>query len=541
MPESAEKVLGPDGQPLSKNALKKLQKEKEKAAKKAAFKEAAKKEKVEQAAVEEEDYSVGKYGSLPLIQSKERDLTKVWTKIASLDKGMAEKEVLVRVRIHNTRGTGKNCFLVFREGMSTIQGVVSVDKERGISKQMVKFCKNVTKESIVDVVGCVKEANVSSCTQGDVELQIKTLFIVSAADPTLPLSLDDAVRSEEDIIKHEKETNQKMARVNQDTRLDNRTIDLRTVTNQAIFRIQSGVCNLFRTFLLGNGFTEIHTPKIIPAASEGGANVFKLPYFKTVAYLAQSPQLYKQMAIASDLDRVFEIGPVFRAEDSNTHRHLTEFVGLDMEMTFKEHYHEVLEVIDQLFISIFKGLRDNYSKEISVIQKQFPVPSFKFWEDKSLILRYEEGVELLRQNGVDMEPDEDLSTENEKLLGRLVKQKYDTDFFILDKFPLAVRPFYTMADPVNPKWSNSYDMFMRGEEILSGAQRIHDPSLLLSRANSHGVALETIQGYLDSFKHGVSPHAGGGIGMERVIMLYLGLSNIRRVSMFPRDPKRVTP
>ena len=193
-----------------------------------------------------------------------------------------------------------------------------------------------------------------------------------------------------------------MVRVNQDTRLDNRTVDLRTITNQAIFKVQSSVCHLFRKFLTENGFTEIHSPKIIPAASEGGANVFRIPYFKTEAYLAQSPQLYKQMAIASDFERVFEVGPVFRAEDSNTHRHLTEFTGLDMEMTFKEHYHEVLEMIDQLFISIFKGLRDSMKEEIQVIQKQFPVDDFKFWEDKSLVLRYEEGVELLRENGVDM-------------------------------------------------------------------------------------------------------------------------------------------
>ena len=148
---------------------------------------------------------------------------------------------------------------------------------------------------------------------------------------------------------------------------------------------------------------------------------------------------------------------------------------------------------------------------------------------------------MLRAAGIEMEDDEDLTTPNEKLLGKLVRQKYDTDFYILDKFPLAIRPFYTMPDPNNSKWSNSYDMFMRGEEILSGAQRIHDPDFLCQRAGAHGIAIDTIQSYVDSFKYGCPPHAGGGIGMERVCMLYLGLDNIRKTSMFPRDPKRLTP
>jgi len=148
---------------------------------------------------------------------------------------------------------------------------------------------------------------------------------------------------------------------------------------------------------------------------------------------------------------------------------------------------------------------------------------------------------MLNDAGVEMSDEEDLSTPNEKLLGKLVKKKYDTDYYILDKYPLAVRPFYTMPDPNNSKWSNSYDMFMRGEEILSGAQRIHDPDFLSERALAHGIDLKTIQAYIDSFKYGCPPHAGGGIGMERVTMLYLGLHNIRSASLFPRDPKRLTP
>lgn len=172
-------------------------------------------------------------------------------------------------------------------------------------------------------------------------------------------------------------------------------------------------------------------------------------HFPDSAYLAQSPQLYKQMAIAADFDKVYTVGAVFRAEDSNTHRHLTEFVGLDLEMAFKYHYHEVLDTIGHLFTEIFKGLRDQYAAEITAVGNQYDVESFKFLEPP-LRLNYSQGVAMLREVGIEMDDQEDLSTPNEKLLGRLVKAKYDTDFYILDKFPLAIRPFYTMPDPNNP-------------------------------------------------------------------------------------------
>ena len=368
--------------------------------------------------------------------------------------------------------------------------------------------------------------------------------------PQLPLQIEDAARK----LTEEDEGN--YARVNQDTRLDNRVLDLRTPTNQAIFRLEAGVCQLFRDTLAKKGFVEIHTPKIISAASEGGANVFKVlsvlislncsshvvqvSYFKGSAFLAQSPQLYKQMAIAADFDKVYTVGGVFRAEDSNTHRHLTEFVGLDLEMLFKYHYHEVVDTIGDLFTQMFRGLRDKYSQEIATVAQQFRCEPFKFL-DPPLRLEFPEAVEMLREAGVEMGDEDDLSTPAEKLLGRLVRAKYDTDYFILDKFPLAVRPFYTMTCPVDGKCSNSYNMFMRGEEILSGAQRIHNTEVLIERAKHHGIELNTISSHIDSFRYGCPPHAGGGIGMERVTMLYLGLDNIRKTSMFPRDPKRLTP
>ncbi|XP_059092902.1 aspartate--tRNA ligase, cytoplasmic-like [Tigriopus californicus] len=480
------------------------------------------------------DVAEGKYGNLPMNQSRDKP-KRTLVDIAILGAKLAGQSVWVRARLHTSRAKGKQCFFVLRQNQKSVQCIAFVSES--ISKQMIKFISRVSKESIVDVFATMTKVDtmIEGCSQKDVELCVQEVFVVSQSEPQLPLQIEDAARKVTDL-----DADSLAIKVNQDTRLDNRVLDLRTPTNQAIYRLQGGVCQLFRESLSKRGFVEIHTPKIISAASEGGANVFTVSYFKSKAYLAQSPQLYKQMAIASDFGKVFTVGAVFRAEDSNTHRHLTEFVGLDLEMAFNFHYHEVIDVIGSMFTEMFKGLRDRYANEIATINEQYPAEPFKFL-DPPLKLNFVEGVEMLREVGVEMDEEEDLSTPNEKLLGRLVKAKYDTDFYILDKFPLAVRPFYTMPDPNNQKWSNSYDMFMRGEEILSGAQRIHDPSFLVERAKHHQICLDTIKAYIDSFRYGCPPHAGGGIGMERVCMLYLGLDNIRKTSMFPRDPKRVTP
>uniref|UniRef100_A0A668SZK8 Aspartate--tRNA ligase, cytoplasmic n=1 Tax=Oreochromis aureus TaxID=47969 RepID=A0A668SZK8_OREAU len=446
-------------------------------------------------------------------------------RVQDLTPEKADQLIWLRARVHTSRAKGKQCFLVLRQQQFNVQALVAVGDRA--SKQMVKFAANITKESIVDVEATVRkvEQKIESCSQQDVELHVERIFVISQAEPRLPLQLEDAVRPDGEGEEEGRAT------VNQDTRLDNRVIDLRTTTSQAVFRLQSGVCQLFRDTLTKKGFVEIQTPKIISAASEGGANVFTVSYFKTSAFLAQSPQLYKQMCICADFDKVFCVGPVFRAEDSNTHRHLTEFVGLDIEMAFNYHYHEVIDSITDTMVQIFKGLRDNFQTEIQTVNKQFPSEPFKFLEP-TLRLEYTEAVAMLREAGLlTLTP----------LFFFFPSPQYDTDFYVLDKYPLAVRPFYTMPDPSNPKYSNSYDMFMRGEEILSGAQRVHDAQLLTERAIHHQIDLEKIKAYIDSFRYGAPPHGGGGIGLERVCMLYLGLHNVRQTSMFPRDPKRLTP
>lgn len=500
------------------------------------------------------------YGDMKLIQS-DGLTSRSLIPIKNVQATLVGQQIWIRGRLHSSRCKGKQAFFVLRQQHFTIQAILRVAEGTSVTKEMINFASGISKESIIDVYGLVKTApvRIESCSQSDVELELSQLFVVSRSDARLAVQIEDLSRSEAEIVAEMEKLKLKAdqarvkknaagdatkevltIRVDQDTRLNNRVIDLRTVTNQAIFRFESGVTNLFRESLNKRGFIEIHTPKIINAASEGGANVFEVSYFKSKAYLAQSPQFYKQMAIAADFDKVYTVGAVFRAEDSNTHRHLTEFVGLDLEMAFSFDYHEVVELIGDTFVDIFKGLEEKYSTEIATIHRQYPAEPFKFLE-KTLVLKFPDAVSILREAGAEMGDEDDLTTANEKLLGKLVLEKYQTDFYILDKFPLAVRPFYTMPDPRDTRYSNSYDMFMRGEEITSGAQRIHDEQLLRERATHHGIKLETIEPYIKAFKYGCPPHAGGGIGLERVTMLYLGLDNIRKTSMFPRDPKRLEP
>lgn len=492
------------------------------------------------------------YGESPLCMSQEHT-NKVWTRVQDLSAanvgGDTSSPVLVRARVHAVRETAKVVFVTLRQAYSTVQACVF----KGNNKDLFKFVASISKESVVDVSGTLSKVDqpILSATQSDVELQVQTCFIISKAAAILPFQLEDASRSDTLYAEQEKEEAAALAEgrtapakyvsVSQDTRLDYRWIDLRTPANQAIMRISSGVCQLFRDFLISKNFVEIQTPKILGGASEGGSSVFHLKYFGDDACLAQSPQLYKQMCAAcSDLERVFEIGPVFRAENSNTHRHLCEFHGLDLEMVINEHYYEVLDVFSDLFIYIFDGLATKFRKELEAVRAQHPFEDLQYCRP-SLRITYAEGIKMLKDGGWDINYGDDLSTAQERALGAMVKAKYATDFFMMDRYPMSIRPFYTMPCPDDPLLSNSYDFFIRGEEIVSGAQRVHEPELLTKQAREKGVPPESIKSYIDSFRHGALPHGGGGVGLERVVMLSLGLPNIRKASMFPRDPKRLFP
>ena len=530
----------------------------EKAAKRKAAEEAQAKEK------ESNDISKEDYGELPVLhEAAPSGVPRV--SLAELaeqfnDTTPTEEEggphVVFRAIVENARvQSAKLAFLMLGQGLSTIQAVVA---ESGtLSRQMVKFCGSISTESVVLVHALVKKPKepVKSATIQHLEVHIKKLYIECRADSQLPMQVADAERPLPAEGEEAPEEGGPIVTLN--TRLNNRVIDLRAKHNRAIFRIKHGITTLFQDYLQGLGFTGIQTPKMLGAASEGGANVFKVAYFERDAYLAQSPQLYKQMLIAARMEKVYEVGPVFRAENSNTARHLTEFTGLDLEMEIQEHYHEAVEVIENLMLHIFNGLRSKYKKETDLIRSIYNVPEFKLPEAGKVVrLPFWEGIKMLREDGVELGDYDDLSTPDEKHLGRLVLEKYNTDFYVLDKFPLAIRPFYTMpaadspahqanaSDP-NAGYSNSYDFFMRGQEILSGAQRIHNADFLKKRMKEHITPVDPeapgLKDYVDAFRYGCPPHAGGGIGLDRIVMLWLGLPNIRLASLFPRDPSRLAP
>jgi aspartyl-tRNA synthetase len=460
------------------------------------------------------------------------------------------KEVWIRARAQTVRGKGKNCFLQLRSRYDTCQACAFAGAE-GPSVEMVKYASKIPTESWVDVFGVISKANVLSCTQKEAEISMKKIFVVSAASNQPPFQLADAMRYDPTYTGLQQDADagnedeakdgaEQIIRVSQNKRLDNRPVDLRTPANQAIFTVQSRIGQFFREFLYKHNFMEIHTPKIIPGVSEGGSEVFSLDYFGTKCCLAQSPQLYKQMVTVADFGRVFEIGHVFRAENSNTHRHLCEFTGLDLEMTINEHYHEALDLIGELFVHIFNRLNETCQKEIAAVNAQYPFEPLRF-QEKVVRITFNEAHEMLVAAGEEHGPFDDMSTAQERKLGQLMKAKYDCELYIVDKFPASIRPFYTMPCPVDPRYSNSYDVFLRGEEITSGAQRVHDPVLLKKQAAEKGVPFESLKAYIETFEHGALPHAGCGIGLERMTFLFLGLKNIRLSTLFPRDPRRCAP
>jgi len=305
-------------------------------------------------------------------------------------------------------------------------------------------------------------------------------------------------------------------------------------------RVQGGVCRFFREALVEQGFIEIHSPKLISGESEGGAEVFRTDYFGKQASLAQSPQIYKQMAISADFPGVFEVGPVFRAENSNTRRHLCEFTGLDLEMPIRWHYGEVIDFVHMTLFKTCKGIEVEYHDVLEVVRSMYP-SEVPLVPEEPCVVHWEDMNEMLAGEGIKREPLADLSTEEERILGKLVRERYETDLFFLDRYPSAVRPFYTMPCKDNPLLSNSFDVIFRGQEIGSGAQRCHDPKVLQDRCVALGVPMGPLQAYIDSFRHGVSPHGGVGLGLERIVQMYLDLDNIRKAVFFARDPVRLSP
>lgn len=503
------------------------------------------------------------YGDLPMVQSRVEDRKgQSWTAVDELSASVAGSEVLCRGYVHHARVQRNLAFIELRQATATVQCVVS-------DATMAKWCQSLPAESIVDVAGKLVAAPqpIKACSQSDVELQVTSLFVVNRASLTPPFSVVDAGRTALEVERLAAEAKEKgldkpVVAVGQTLLMLHRHLALRTPLQQAVMRVSSSVSHYFREYLRGQGFVEVQTPKLLGGSSEGGSEVFKTDYFGQECCLAQSPQLHKQiLAACSGLERVCEVGPVFRAENSHTARHLCEFHGLDLEMAFKEHYHEVLDVFSDLFFYMFEQLNEVHAKELALVRAYYPEatpvvfrPSDELiasgtiktcgTTSATLLLTFAEGIAMLREDGVTEEEAgdlEDLSTPVEKRLGALVKAKYGVDWYFLDKFPSNFRPFYTMPDPEDARYSNSYDFFLRGQELMSGAQRVHDPAMLAAAVAKKGVPVESLKFYIDAFKNGAQPHGGGGIGHERLVMLFCGLPNIRTACHFVRDPEHLTP
>ena len=407
--------------------------------------------------------------------------------------------------IHRIRKMGKIAFLIIRDRSGVIQCVVDT---KCIDIKGLKL------ECVVEVVGEVKERNVET---KESELLTQTLTIISKVTEDLPV-----------------EINKEELEVNIDTLLNNRVLTLRHLKTNAIFKIQAALAQGFADFLKNEDFTQVYTPKIVAEGTEGGTGLFELKYFEKKAYLAQSPQFYKQMLVGSGYERVFEIGHVYRAEEHNTIRHLNEYVSMDLEMGFIEDERDIMQLETKLIKYIFQYVTTKCTKELALLNVQFPVI-----DEEIPSMKLSEAIAILKNQYGKTELTNDLDPEGEKLICEYVKEKHNSEFIFLTHYPRSKRPMYTM--PEGTESTHSFDLLFRGLEITTGGQRIHNYEQLKESISSRGLNVDSFAGYLEVFKYGMPPHGGLAIGLERLTSQLLGLRNVREVTLFPRDRDRIVP
>lgn len=418
------------------------------------------------------------------------------------------QNVKVHGFIHKIRRMSGFAFIILRSGRELLQAVYS--------DEYSKFdIDNLSEGSTVILEGLVVEDQRSPIK---CEIQAHNIEILSVPSEGMPIVV-----------------NAKKLNVTLDTNLQYRPLSLRNPAERAIFKIQEGIVRGFREFLLKRDFTEVHTPKIVYAGAEGGSNIFTLDYFGKTVFLAQSPQFYKQMMVGV-FERVFEIGPVFRAEKHSTSRHLNEYISLDLEMGFVQSFTDIMEVETKMLRYLFNLLESEYKQELELLKITLPqinrIPVMKFMDAKELISKtYNREI----TDYDDFEPEE------ERLLCEIVKTKHESEFVFVTHYPTSKRPFYAKDDPTDPNVTLSFDLLFRGLEITTGGQRIHDYHEQLKKAEQKGLNPEDLQHYLMIHKYGMPPHGGLAIGLERLTSLILGLSNVRSANLFPRDIYRVTP
>ena len=410
--------------------------------------------------------------------------------------------------VHSVRDMGEIAFIILRKR----DGLVQTVWENGKTNLELS---QVRQGDFIRTTGIVKKEE--RAPHGK-EVRLENIEHLSSANGPLPLAIDKWKLN-----------------TSLEAKLDRRSLSLRNVKERAKFRIQEALVRGFRDFLYNQGFTEIHTPKIGAKSAEGGANMFKLSYFHRPAVLQQSPQLYKQMMVGV-FDRVFETGPVFRAEKHNTRRHLNEYTSLDFELGYIKSFMDICEMETGFLQYTMKLLEQEYAKELKLLNITLPnvekIPYVRFDEAKRLVSeKYNRKI----RNPFDLEPEE------EELIGRYFKEEYDADFVFVTHYPSKKRPFYAMDDPEDERYTLSFDLLYKGLEITTGGQRIHDYEELLKKIEKKGMTPEGLEQYLDAFKFGMPPHGGLGIGLERLTMQLLGEDNVREACLFPRDMSRLEP
>jgi len=428
-------------------------------------------------------------------------------------KNYFEKEIEVQGFIDNVRNLQYVQFVVIRDRTGKLQITIEKTDE---NKKLNEIVASLIMESTLKVSGkLIKNENVKL---NGMELIPISIEVTSASAPELPINIKD--RDESEI----------------DTRLDNRFLDLRNEVNANIFKIQSDFVKALRDFLYNKDFTEIHSPKLIGTASESGADVFEVKYFDRKAYLAQSPQFYKQMAMSAGFERIFEVGPVFRAEKSNTNRHTTEFTGFDLEFSYIDSFEDVMDLEEEMIVYALKEISKNYSE---LIKKNFNteviVPEAKFPRVKLMDLYNE----LEKRYGYKIPESAkfDLTTEAEKLAFKYAMEEYNSEFIFVTDYPKEKRAFYHMRKNDVPQ---GYDLIWRGVEITTGAQREHRYEILKKQAEEKGLDKD-VKFYLEFFKYGCPPHGGFGIGVDRMTMLLLNLPSLKESMFIFRGPNRLNP
>jgi len=411
--------------------------------------------------------------------------------------------------LHLIRRRGKINFLHLRDGWGITQVVIE-------SEETLELIRGLLPESVLEVDGIlVAEPQ----AHGGIEIHDPKITVISPVRESLPFPI-----------------NKPVLKAHLDTFLDHAAIGLRHPLKRAPFRLAAGIMAAFRSNLEQKGFVEITTPKIVGTATESGADVFAIDYLGQKAYLAQSPQFYKQIMVGI-FERVYEVGPVFRAEPHATARHLNEYISLDAEFGFIKDHTTVMGLLNEVIQGILIYLKTHYGDELSLIDVNLPnasttFPSIYFPDAQQLIFD---------RFGEDCKEEVDLAPQHERWLGEWAKEEYESDFIFVTGYPMAKRPFYTHPNPADPRYSNSFDLLFRGVELVTGGQRLHRYEDYVAALQKDGLPLETFEGYLEAFRYGMTQHGGFAIGLERFLMQLLGLKNLREATLFPRDLKRLTP